>query len=51
MAYFSVISRHSPGGTSENRENLGQDNRCPGRDSNWEPPKYKHEELPPQPIF
>jgi hypothetical protein len=51
MAYFSVISWHSPGGTNKNRENLGQYNRCPDRDSNWEPPKYKHIALPLQTNF
>ena len=30
-----VSSRHLPGGTRENNENLGQDIRCRGRDSNW----------------
>jgi hypothetical protein len=34
MAYFSVIAWYSPAGTDEKRENLGQDNRCPDRDSN-----------------
>jgi hypothetical protein len=51
MAYFSAISWHSPAGTNENRENLGQDNRCSDRDSNWEPPKYKHEALRLQANF
>jgi hypothetical protein len=32
---LETISRHLPGGTRENNENLGQDIRCHGRDSNW----------------
>jgi hypothetical protein len=34
LASFEVVSRHLPGGTVENHENLSQDIQCPGRDLN-----------------
>jgi hypothetical protein len=36
---FKVLSRHSPGGTEENHENLNQDSR--GREPNPGPPDYE----------
>jgi hypothetical protein len=46
-----VLSRHLRGGTKENNENLSQDNRPPGRDSNLRPRQYEAGEVatPPQP--
>jgi hypothetical protein len=38
---FNVLSRHSPGGTAENHENLNQDSRRRGRESNQGPPEYE----------
>jgi len=34
MAYIKVLSHQFPGGTEENHENHGLDNRSPGQDSN-----------------
>jgi hypothetical protein len=41
--YGSVdgLSKHLPGGTEENHENLSQDSWCPARDSNPARPKYE----------
>jgi hypothetical protein len=36
-----ILSRHLPGGTEENHENISQNMRCHGRDSNWVPPECK----------
>jgi hypothetical protein len=37
---FKTLSRHLPGGTEKNRENLSKDNQSPGRDWKPEPPEY-----------
>jgi hypothetical protein len=36
-----MTSRHYPGGTEENNENLSQDSRSPGRDLNPGPHEYE----------
>jgi hypothetical protein len=36
---FKVLSRHPPGGTEENHENLSQDSWSPDRDLNPGPPE------------
>jgi hypothetical protein len=41
VAYFKVLSRHSPGGTEENHEILSQDSRCPVRYLNTGLPEYE----------
>jgi hypothetical protein len=33
-------------GMSKTTENINQDSQCPGRDSNWPPPKYEPRPLP-----
>lgn len=38
---LEILSLHLPGGTRESNENLGQDIRCSGRDSNWKNFKIK----------
>jgi hypothetical protein len=38
---FKVISRHSPGETEKNDENLSPDNWFPGRDLNPGLPEYE----------
>jgi hypothetical protein len=40
---FKVLSKHSPGVTEENHENLNQDSRSPGRDLNLDLPNTKQE--------
>jgi hypothetical protein len=36
---FKVLSRHLPGGTEENHENLSQDSRSPAESLNTRPPE------------
>jgi hypothetical protein len=38
---FKVLSRHSPGGTKENHENLNLDSWSPGEESKSGPPDYE----------
>jgi hypothetical protein len=45
-APIEALSRHLPGGTEENNENLSQDSRYFGRDSSQTPPEYKSKALP-----
>jgi hypothetical protein len=49
-AYFKALSRHSRGRAEETQEICNTDNRCPCRDSNDAPAKYKSETFPPQPA-
>jgi hypothetical protein len=42
---FKVLSRHSPGGTEINPENLSQDSWFSDRDMNSECPEYEAEML------
>jgi len=37
MVYLMVLSTYLPGQTEENHEDLSQDSRWPGQDSNWVP--------------
>jgi hypothetical protein len=39
------LSRHLSGRPDENQENIGQDSRCPVRDSNWARHEYQSREL------
>jgi hypothetical protein len=41
VAFLKVLSRHLPGGTEENDENLSQNCRSPGRDLSPGPPEYE----------
>jgi hypothetical protein len=43
--YEVVVPQHLAGGTEKNHENLSEDNRCPGRDSSRQSPKYKSRTL------
>jgi hypothetical protein len=38
---LEVVSRHSPGGSEENHENIVQDTRPLGRDLNVRPSEYE----------
>jgi hypothetical protein len=41
VAYFTVVSRHSPGGTEESHENLIQGSYSPDRDLNAAPTEHE----------
>lgn len=36
-----VLSQYLPTGNEENHKYLCQDDKCPGKDSNWAPPENK----------
>jgi hypothetical protein len=38
--YFKALSRHSPGGTEENHDNLSHDIRCPSWNLKSGPTEY-----------
>lgn len=43
--YEVIVPQHLARGTEKNHEDLSEENRCPGRDSSWECPKYKSRTL------
>jgi hypothetical protein len=43
---IEVLARYSPGGTKEKHENLSEDSRCVGRDSNQISPEQKSKAFP-----
>jgi hypothetical protein len=46
LAYFKALYQKLPGGTVGNYENLGEDSRCAGRDSNNAPSQYMSKAAP-----
>lgn len=53
MDYVKVLSQNLPGGNWRNqgKQNIRQDIRCSGRDSNQASDEYNLETLPPEPTW